>query len=248
MPELINRDKFEDSLTEALSKILSKARRDLVNDLYHEGFTQGELANVPPDVMRELQDDLTRELQQQVPPVFIDVMQQFAGLLSYSIDESKMQEAAQTWTASFIPTLVSGMLQTTQTELRRIAASAPDVQLERRVLIGMLGATALFGLARAITIARTTATQVNTAAENAVTEDLKPTVKKIKKLWYTKLDERVCPQCSPKHDTEIKEGDDEPPLHPNCRCEEYYEIWYSDGTKVLVKASEMSGKPIRVLN
>jgi hypothetical protein len=44
MPELINRAAFERDLTEALARILEKARRNLVNALYHEGFTQRELA------------------------------------------------------------------------------------------------------------------------------------------------------------------------------------------------------------
>lgn len=247
MPELINRDKFERALSEALATILEKAKRNLVNAVYREGFTQGNLANIPMDVMRDLKHDLERELQQQIPPVFIDTAREFAGLLSFALPESQLQEAAQSWMQSWLPKLVNGMLETTSTELRRIAATAPDVQLERRVLLGMLSVGALFSLARAITIARTTATEVNVAAENAVTDELKPTVKKLRKLWYTKLDERVCPECAPKHDTEIKDGGKEPPLHPNCRCEEYYEITYSDGTKVIVKASEMTGKPIEIV-
>lgn len=248
MPELINRDKFERELSERLATILEKAKRNLVNAVYREGFRQGDLANIPPDVMRDLQQDLSRELQQQVPPVFIDAARDFAGLLSFALDESKLQQAAQTWMQAWLPNLVNGMIDGTTTNLRQLAATAPDVSLDRRTLLGMLSIGTLFGLARAMTVARTTATEVNVAAENAVTEELKPTVKKIRKLWWTKEDERVCPSCFPKHDTEIKDGDDEPPLHPNCRCEEYYEIWYSDGTKILVKASEMSGKPIEILN
>lgn len=248
MPELIQRDKFERALSEALGTILEKAKRNLVNAIYREGFRQGDLANVPPDVMRDLKQDLERELQQQVPPVFVDTAREFAGLLSFSLDETQLQQAATDWMQKWLPNLVNGMIEGTTANLRQLAATAPDVPLERRVLLGMLSVAGLFGLARAMTIARTTATEVNTAAENAVTTELEPTVKKITRLWYTKEDERVCPQCSPLHEKEIGDGGQQPPLHPNCRCEEMYRIEYSDGTKVLVKASEMSGKPIEVLN
>lgn len=248
MPELINRNKFEAALSEALARIFERAKRNLVNAVYREGFRQGDLANVPSDVMRDLQQDVSRELQQHVPEAFIDTARDFAGLLSFSLDEAQLQEAAQVWMQTWLPKLVSGMMETTSTELRRIAATAPDVPLERRVLLGMLSVAGLFGLARAITIARTTATEVNTAAENAVVSELEPTVKKVRRLWFCKLDERLCPECAPKHETEIKDGDEQPPLHPNCRCEQMYELTYTDGTKVLVKASEMSGKPIAVLN
>ena len=248
MPELLDRRKFEAALSERLSSILAKARRNLVSAIYHEGFTQGELANIPYDVMRDLQDDLTRELQQQIPPVFMDTAREYAGLLSYSLDEAKLQELSQTWAATFIPTLVTGMLDTTQTELRRIASTAPQVPLDKRMLIGLLGASVLFGLARAVSVARTTATEVNSASEDAINEELRqsPTVVSIEEIFYTKNDERVCPTCSPLHEKILEDSDKRPPLHPNCRCERKYRITYSDGRVVIVRSSEEAGNPISV--
>jgi hypothetical protein len=248
MPELIDRDKFEKALSEALAKILAQARKNLVQALYHEGFTQGELANIPPDVMRDLEQDLKRELQQQIPPVFVEVATEYAGLLSFALDESRLQELAQTWASSFIPDLVSGMLTTTTTELQRIAQTAPDVELSRRILLGMLGTVALFGLARAITVARTTATEVNSAAEDAVNDELRQsdTVVSIREVIYTKRDERVCPICLPLHGQDVTDATGKPPFHPRCRCERKYEITYSDGTVVIVRSSEEAGSPISV--
>jgi hypothetical protein len=248
MPELINRAPFERDLTEALARILEKARRNLVNALYHEGFTQRELANIPLDVLQDLRADLLKELQQAIPPAFVDTARDYAGLLAYALDETQLQAAAQTWMAEFLPDLVNGMLDTTATELRRIAQTAPDVPLERRVLLGILGGVALFGVARAIAVARTTATHINSAAENAINEDLRqsPAVVEIEEIFYTKEDERVCPQCLPLHEKVLDENDERPPLHPNCRCERKYRITYSDGTVVIVRSSEEAGKPVQI--
>lgn len=248
MPELLNRRAFERDLSEALAKVLSKARRDLVADLYHEGFRQGELGNVPPDVMTALQQDLTRELQQTIPATFVDTARDYAGLLSFALDEAQLQQAAQTWASKFIPDLVNGMLETTTTELRRIAATAPTVELSRRMLLGLLGSVALFGLARALTVARTTATDVNTAAEDAINDELRqsPTVVSIEEIHYTKRDEKVCPICRPMHGKVLDESDKRPPLHPRCRCERRYIIVYSNGTRIEVRASEERGNPVVV--
>jgi len=247
MPDMLNRQQFERRLTERLSAVLNRARGDLVNALHHQGFTQGELANVPPVVLDNMRNNLMATLQEELELAYIETAQSFAGLLSFAIGADRLQKLADQWATETVPPLVNSLIETTRASLQDLARRAPSLPLDRRALLGLLGAATLFGLSRAISIARTAATQVNSAAEDAVTREVGTRGSRVVEKWYTKEDERVCPICRPLHEKARGDGWTEPPpAHPNCRCERKYEIIAPDGTVIEVRASEERGNPVTV--
>jgi SPP1 gp7 family putative phage head morphogenesis protein len=80
---------------------------------------------------------------------------------------------------------------------------------------------------RAELIARTETTRAINQAARLVAQD-QAAVKRL--VWYTRLDELVCPICFPLHGkTATKEGlfpggFSGPPAHPRCRCRTAYEV------------------------
>jgi SPP1 gp7 family putative phage head morphogenesis protein len=80
---------------------------------------------------------------------------------------------------------------------------------------------------RAELIARTETTRAINQAARLVAQD-QAAVKRL--VFYTRLDERVCPLCSPLHGKKANKdgvfpgGFTGPPIHPRCRCRLAYEV------------------------
>lgn len=146
--------------------------------------------------------DAQRVLSPVLAGTFADSAGQF--LVSHPVAGFDPTTMGQRWAAGF-----SGELSA------EMAASTPG-----------LGAGA-FSAGRAETIAVTEVTRAATAAEAAIAAALVliPSEEgggEMLPVWYTSLDERVCPVCAPLHGTgesvwgPVSPGG--PPAHPHCRC------------------------------
>jgi hypothetical protein len=245
MPDLDRRQEFEDQLARGLARIWQTARSRLVTAVYREGYTLGQLANIPPDVLVEMQTELERLFRDRLDDVFVNAAQAYAGQLAYGIDEAELQQAAVTWANEYAPLLAQQMTTTTRAYLTDIARRAPDVPVNQRNLLFLLigASVSIAGIAyqfrspfntgRAVSTAITEVTNAISAGERAVNDKLQTDGVRVDTLWYTQRDERVCPVCAPRHGT--TQGTDwntPPPAHPNCRCYLGYRL--TNGTQVTI--------------
>lgn len=246
MPDIENRREFEEQLTRGLTRVWQVARQRLVASVYREGYTLGQLAAIPPDVLAEMQTDLTRLFTDRLDDVFVEAAQAYAGQLAYGIDEAELQQTAQEWARNYAPLLAAQMTTTTRAYLTDIARRAPDVPVnERNLLLVLIGAgitvagvayrfRAPFNTQRAVSTAVTEVTNAISAGERAVNEKLQMNGVRVEPVWYTQLDERVCPVCAPRHGRLQGDGwTKEPPAHPNCRCYVGYRLTNNGQTTIV---------------
>lgn len=241
MPDTANRDRFERLLTRELSKLLNEARTDFINDVYHAGFTQGELADLSPTMLRSFQEKLQRTLEPRMTELFIEVAEDYASMMSYAIDAGELATLANNWVDANLPLLINQLMDTTQNNLQQIADRAPDLPLDKNALGALLGAIGLFGLSRAVLIAQDQLTHARSGAEDSVNSWLiqHGGIRSIEEIWYTRRDERVCFRCYPLHGKVKGDGwTSPPPLHRRCRCERKFKITANDGTVFVVHSRE----------
>ena len=180
----------------------------------------------------------------------------------FDVDSSAVQEQI----GENLKRFSKGVVRTTIIKLERelnagIAKGEGIPKLRRRVQSAFGGMKAN----RAETIART---EVLTASNQAQVDAWKQSKVVTRKIWYTALDERVCPYCNGMHgktvDVDVKffnKGDqflgeakrpmkldyreiDAPPLHARCRCTVVPEV--SDKTAIpIVKSEEEIKEKVR---
>lgn len=229
MPDLPNRDKFERELTEELSSAIASARRQLVDALWREGMTQADIANAPPQILRQLENDLQRTLQTALAEAYISAAQNFAQEIEFGLDPDAVQEQGLAWATEYARVIARQLIVTREAKLREIAQRAPDVQLRKRDLIALL--LLALGLAGIAAIAITELSNATSEGEAYTQRELENNGVTVEVLWYTREDERVCPICRPLHAGVM--GEDwniPPPAHPRCRCFLGYRITSPDGS------------------
>jgi hypothetical protein len=257
MPDIENRREFEEQLTRGLTRVWQTARQRLVASVYREGYTLGQLAAIPPDVLAEMQTDLTRLFTDRLDDVFVEAAQAYAGQLAYGIDEAELQQTAQEWARNYAPLLAAQMTTTTRAYLTDIARRAPDVPVnQRNLLLVLIGAgitvagvayrfRAPFNAQRAVSTAVTEVTNAISAGERAVNDKLQMDGVRTLPIWYTEKDEKVCPVCRPRHGKAQGDGwTKEPPAHPECRCELGYRL-EKDGIVTVVFRDEAIARRFR---
>lgn len=259
MPDIEKRREFEEQLTRGLSRIMASARARLVTAVYREGFTLGQLANIPPDVLDEFRQELERLFKDRLDDVFVEAAQVYAGQLAYGVDEDELQREAQAWADSYAPTLAQQMTTTTHTRIRDIVRRSPDVPISRRDLLLLLIGSAVtvagteivattrapFNINRAIATAVTEVTNAISKGEAAVNDKLTRNGVNITPIWYTEKDERVCIICRPRHGKAQGDGWQlPPPAHIQCRCELGYRH-EKDGFVVVVFKDEAIARRFR---
>lgn len=233
MPDLPDRARYEAELTQQLSRALASAKNELTDILWREGLTQGDLANVPADVFERLRVELQRILQIALVDVFVDAANNFASTMSYAINQDELQSQAQNWATEYAASLARDLLNTRTSNLQRIAAGAPDLPLQKKDLIALLlSALAVGGAA---TIAVTEISNAISQGEQRTRETLERDGSTVESIWYTQEDERVCPECGPRHgNTEGNGWALPPPLHPNCRCYLGYRVTDASGNVTIL--------------
>lgn len=242
MPDLPNRDKFEQELTEELSRVIASARRQLANALWREGMTQAEVANAPPEVLHQLENDLQRTLQTSLADAYVAAAENFANAIGYGLDSDAVEEAGLEWAVEYARIIARQLVTTRQAKLREIAERAPDVELQRKDLLALL--LLALGLGGIAAIAVTEITSATSAGEGHTRRDLESRDVSVETLWYTQEDERVCPVCRPRHARAEGDGwNTPPPAHPRCRCYLGYRITSADGS-VRIVFDEDEVKPL----
>jgi len=136
--------------------------------------------------------------------VYTEAGRQFIDQFAHGIDPNVTAANAKRWEIMFLPILAAEIASTT--EPGRIGAFSP---------------------ARAEMAAITEVTRAISAAEFGIAGYLAtvddPGLRKVlRSVWYTALDERVCPICEPLHGLGKEEWGKAfplgPPAHPRCRC------------------------------
>lgn len=232
MPNLPTRDEFERVLTEQLSKAMVTAQRQFARVLFREGLTYSSLRGIPPEEYEVLRRDLERILNEQLIEAYIQAARNFAGMLSFAIDEGRARELAETWAREYVPVLARNMITTTQNNLARIADRSPNLPLNRVLLLGILGS--VLSASRSAQVAVTETSNAISNGEAGVVRELQNAGNTSALVWFTQLDERVCPVCAPRHGKIQGEGWQLlPPAHPNCRCYLGYRIVNGDSVTVI---------------
>ncbi len=127
---------------------------------------------------------------------------------------------AEKWAARHALRLARGLNRTTRQMARqRIALWIRSGSRDQQALVSSLNEI-ISPTWRAEMIAQTEITRAYGEAHRAVADKVDG-VKTI--IWHTRLDERVCPICSPLHGVKLGRdgtfrGFRSPPAHPRCRC------------------------------
>lgn len=244
MPDIRNRDDLERQLQSALTRAYAQGRRVLLAALYEEGMTTRDLANVPLDVLGEMQSDVVAAIQPILRQAYQDAAREFSGAMGYGLDDTQLNEQAVQWSSRHTNQLVSQLFQTTVRQLQQTAQQAENVPLTQRGLNSIL--LGILSVNRVVTTALTEITNAVSAGENFIETQLTAQQVTVEKLWFTRLDERVCPVCAPRHAK--PEGTNwqlPPPAHPRCRCYLGYRITSADGTQRILFDDEQEARRLR---
>jgi hypothetical protein len=129
--------------------------------------------------------------------------------------------AALEWARTYTYDLVRGLTDTTRkTVAEATSAFLGTPGMDRADLEKMLAPA--FGNTRASAIAVTEVTRASSRAAIQTQTELAGLGLSMTRIWYTLLDERVCPVCGPLHGKTETEWAVQypagPPAHPGCRC------------------------------
>lgn len=242
MPDLVSRSKFESRLADTLNTVFAAYQLRIQELLSSFDTTLGDLKTLPPSLYQELQADLTQVLKAALMEAYIEAFTSFDGHLADSSSRVArrgalfIRENAQEWADFYAPRLAKDIANVTENKLRAIADRSPQLPISGLGLRNFIHS--LFGRGRSLLIARTELTNVISTAEQAVVDEF-PEVIKATLIWYTKLDERVCIICEPRHGREQGVNWElPPPAHPRCRCEVKWRVEYPDGRVIEVRSLE----------
>jgi hypothetical protein len=236
MPDLISRPKFESRLADELNTLFAKYLTEIQILLSDFNTTLGDINTLPEALYARLQDEIILVLEAFLIDAYIEAFTTMDGFLSDNSSRSSrrgalfVQNDAQDWARIYAPKLAKDLVNTTRQELRRIAERSPALPISGQGLRDMIKPA--MDLQRAQLIARTELTNVISEAENSAIDKFREQERvTVEAIWYTKLDERVCNICEPRHGKpQGINWELPPPAHPRCRCEVEYRVTYPDGT------------------
>lgn len=221
------RDTVEANFIRKLSALTEKQRKRVLDVL---GYPPS-IDNITADDWQEMDAELRALLEPILADVYALSANNLTDDLAQEMDEIMLEHAGDAitddykqrgidWATLYVVTLASDLLDTTQTNLRRIVSqhndneNATQDQFRDNVSV-WFSATRVEGIA----VTETTATV--TAADRTVSEALQGKGFRMKKIRETAMDSSVCPTCSP---WQGKEDAPDAPLHKWCRCWDRWEI------------------------
>lgn len=211
MPELNNRDDFESRIATAMQTVFNEQMNSLLDKL----GDPPSLDNLTPEDWQAVADDYARVLTQELERVYIVSAEAFEENLAYNVDDGIVNSAARDWARQYSFDLVSGIMDTTRTQLQNAVGDFFEQSMTFEELRAKLSRT--FSPVRAEMIARTEVTRAAVEGEKVIAEELQKQGVTGQYRHQTRNDERVCPICGPRHDQIITDGVF-PPLHIRCRC------------------------------
>lgn len=232
MPDLPDRGNYERRLERGLNRAFVDIRRRLADALWREGTTYGQLANTPDALWLALQQLVEVALGDTLSDVYAAAQAAFAQALTFGVDEAIVADRADRWAGRYAQQAAVQFTQRTRQALQRRAERTPERTLTRSELDQLL--RVILSQSRAQTNAVTEVSNAISAGESGLTDTLRQDGAQVDPVWFTQLDERVCPICAPRHGQLRGEGwQIDPPAHPNCRCYLGYRI-RRGGTQVIL--------------
>ena len=226
MPQFLNRDEYEATIQRELNRIHKEARATLLdlfpldmfgNVLYDEDkFLQaqpewGEFYNA-------IRAQYRRELTPIIGFVFAESAENLELTRAFAVADDIVTDSSENWAQRWVNTLVTDMSETNQRQIDRYIAeyrADPEVGLEwLRERLGRIVSPS-----RAEMVASTEITRANYEGEAFIANQLRNEGIDLVAVWFTAVDERVCPICGANHNKPRGEGWQlPPPAHPRCRC------------------------------
>lgn len=239
MPDLDGRNTLELRIEAVLQKAFKEARKLLQDELYKEGLTTNDLASVSFATLDTIRQRLIEQLQPILYDGYIQAARSFANLMNYGIDENTLIQQSTAWAQSYSLSLVDTLMNTTQRQLARTAQQVDNLPVSRAGLRTLL--LSIFSLNRIDTIARTEITNAISAGEDVVSRELIAQGAIVEEIWFSQIDERVCPICAPRHGKIKGDGwQNAPPAHPRCRCYKGYRITIGGNQVILFDDSAVA--------
>jgi hypothetical protein len=242
MPDLVDRGKFESRLTDTLTAVFEKYKIRIQTLLASFDTKLGDLRSLPPALYEELQADLIPVIKEVLIEAYVQAFTSFDGFLADNSARTARRGAlfirndAEQWADFYAPKLAKDMSETTKSQLRAIADRSPLLPISGLGIGNTI--SRVLDIRRAQLVARTEITNTISRAEQGVIDTFETDID-TEKIWYTKLDERVCPICRPRHGKpQGTNWEIPPPAHPRCRCEVKYRVDYKDGKIIEVRSLE----------
>jgi hypothetical protein len=242
MPDLVSRGKFESRLADELVKVFLSYQLKIQELLSDFNTKLGDIKKLPPALYDQLQLELVGVLQDVLVEAYIDAFTSMDGFLADNSNETArrgglfIRNDAEQWASFYAPQLAKDLANTTRQRLREIADRSPQLPISGLGLRDFI--RPVFDLSRAQLVARTEVTNVISVAEEKAVNTFETKIEVVK-IWYTKLDERVCIICEPRHGRpQGSNWEVPPPAHPRCRCEIKYKVVYPDGRTIEVRSLE----------
>ena len=211
MPELQDRDTYEELLMIALATASAKVQRTILRALGNPP----KLENITPDVWAEIEGAYAGTLIPVLETIYLAGADGMALAIGIGGAYDTTTARAAEWASRYTFDLVRGINDTTRKQLQRYL----DDWYRTPQTIGDLQAriAPLFGEQRSRSIAITETTRASVEAERGVARELEGSGVKLKPIHNTSADDKVCPICSPRNQQEITDNV-YPPIHVSCRC------------------------------
>lgn len=223
MSNIPNRPELERDLAKAIAKALGM-QFDEVMQLLGD---PPKMENVPAEWWDSAGRELSNSMQQQMQNIYIAQAELLMKELPVGVaDWGLINTRAIEWVNKYTFELVKDITDVTR---RGIQTALTAYYENGTMTISQLAdsLTNLFGPVRAEMIAITEVTRASVQGELALVNMIEmenPNIH-MKPIWQTANDDRVCPICFPRHNTEYGiVWTDYPPAHPRCRCWANYEM------------------------
>jgi len=226
MPQFLNRDEYEATIQRELNRIHKEARATLLDlfpaNLYGEAvFDEATFDSVKPD-WSALYDAIKAQYRRELTPIIGFVFAESAENLelerAFAIADDIVTDSSENWARRWVQTLATDMTQTNQRQIDRYIA---EYRADPEVGIGWLRERLgrIVSPSRAEMVASTEITRANYEGEAFIANQLRNEGIDLVAVWFTAVDERVCPICGANHNKPRGEGWQlPPPAHPRCRC------------------------------
>jgi len=224
MPNVSDRDGKEAEIMKVLAREFNRARLQLLGlipDL------EPWMVDVAPEFWDEHQTKLIGGLSPALSGVYTAQAEAMMAEFDFlGVEWGLINEGAADWARRYTYDLVSNLTSTSRRTLQKLIPQYFEQQWNQGQLRQQLEPT--FGQLRAEMIARTEVTRAASEGEQETARQLANEGITMKPIHQTRNDEIVCPICGPRHDKEITDQDEYPPLHPRCRCWVIHEMVLED--------------------
>lgn len=218
--DLPNRGKLESEFARKTASMMGRHRRELASLLGHPP----DVRNVPDSFWVKVQKETEEEISALLLLIFIASSQQHSPQGSGSIFQGFLDSAGKQWSEGRARFVSQSYVQNSRERLEELGTrwaenpETPKADISQDLV-------SLFGPDRAEGMAITEGTGAISAGGEAAIGQAGGISSG--DLWITERDAKVCPICSPLHETDRNEWSlkfpSGPPAHPRCRCYIRYE-------------------------